>query len=103
MNFNEMKNDMKNEMKNIQGPCLPYCYRCSLHTVIFARISMIYIIASIVYLLGKSCLKTPFNDSLTEEQKRIKSESAYVRGNLFITGLLIGILSTHILDLFKNN
>tara|TARA_B100000963_G_scaffold361925_1_gene400928 strand:+ start:1254 stop:1496 length:243 start_codon:yes stop_codon:yes gene_type:complete len=50
---------------------------------------MMYIIASIFYLLRTRNIGTPFNDSLTKEQRKIKRESANIRRNVFYQGLLL--------------
>lgn len=50
---------------------------------------IMYIIASIFYLLKTRNIGTPFNDSLTEEQRKIKQESANIRRNVFYQGLLL--------------
>ena len=35
-------------------------------------------------------LGTPFNDSLTQEQRKIKEEQSTKRRNIFMQGLLVG-------------
>ena len=50
---------------------------------------LIYILASVFYLLRTRTIGTPFYDSLTEEQKKIKRESANVRRNVFYLGLIL--------------
>jgi len=37
-------------------------------------------------------LGTPFKDSLTREQKRLKEQSSHIRGQLFLLGLVAGFL-----------
>jgi len=59
-----------------------------------SRILVSYFIASILYLLASPCLGTPFKDSLSENQKRIKKESSKVRGRVFFSGLLIGAVAS---------
>lgn len=49
----------------------------------------IYTLTSIYYLMRSSSVGTPFKDSLTEEQKKIKQQSAQVRKNIFMEGTLL--------------
>lgn len=73
-----------------QGPCLEHCYSASFVTIAFARAAFVYVIACVGYLLMTRQIGTPFNDSLTEEQKKIKREAASIRRSAFIKSLLIG-------------
>jgi len=47
----------------------------------------IYCIASIYYLVRTRSVGTPFKDSLTPKQIKIKKESANVRRNVFYQGI----------------
>jgi len=47
----------------------------------------IYCISSVYYLLRTRSVGTPFNDSLTPKQIKIKKESATVRRNIFYQGI----------------
>ena len=47
-----------------------------------------YIIASFYYLARTHYVGTPFKDSLTPRQRKIKKASAEVRRNIFLEGLL---------------
>ena len=47
----------------------------------------IYCIASIYYLVRTRSVGTPFKDSLTPKQIKIKKESASVRRNIFYQGI----------------
>jgi|TARA_B100000925_G_C21921571_1_gene436108 predicted membrane channel-forming protein YqfA (hemolysin III family) len=58
-------------------------------SITLAHGMLIYILASVFYLLRTRTIGTPFNDSLTEEQKKIKRESANVRRNVFYLGLIL--------------
>lgn len=58
-------------------------------SVTLAHGMLIYILASVFYLLRTRTIGTPFNDSLTEEQKKIKRDSANVRRNVFYLGLIL--------------
>lgn len=44
---------------------------------------------------------TPFNDSLTIEQRIIKKKSASIRGKVFYSGIIISIIGCVILRPFK--
>lgn len=80
---------------NCQGPCLAHCSvcdGCAPATLTFARASMVYLIACVVYWLASRCMGTPFGDSLSPEQKELKRESAAARGKLFVAGLVTGVL-----------
>ena len=56
----------------------------------------IYIFASIFYLLYTMNIGTPFNDSLTDEQRLIKKQSASLRGKVFFSGILLGFIISFI-------
>jgi hypothetical protein len=47
----------------------------------------IYCIASIYYLIRTRSVGTPFKDSLSPKQKKIKKESADIRRNIFYQGI----------------
>jgi hypothetical protein len=52
----------------------------------------LYCMASIYYLVRTRSIGTPFNDSLTKKQRIIKNESASIRKNIFIQGIVGSIL-----------
>ena len=60
-----------------------------------------YIIASIYYIVSTMRIGTPFKDSLTEEQKKIKKESADKRRSIFFQGIFISIIILKIFNPFK--
>lgn len=62
----------------------------------------IYTIASLYYIIRSRSVGTPFNDSLTEEQKRIKKESSEVRKQLFLEGCIAGIMILVLFQPFKS-
>ena len=66
--------------------------RCPFWKEFGASVSVVYFIASLFYILATANIGTPFKDSLTDEQKWIKHESAQVRGRIFGIGVLIGFL-----------
>ena len=47
----------------------------------------IYVLASIYYLVMTRNIGTPFKDSLTEKQRKIKRESAKQRKTIFYQGI----------------
>ena len=73
------------------GPCLPHCYACSPLTVFAARASFVYVVACVVYLLTTMRIGTPFSDSLSPEQRKIKNASARVRKMHFLRGIGVGL------------
>ena len=75
-----------------QGPCLDHCYKCPRVTMIMANISFIHIFACIVYLVMTRKIGTPFYDSLTKEQLKIKKKSVAVRKKIYMIGIVIGIV-----------
>jgi len=78
-------------MPSRAGPCLPHCYHCSPATALLARAAIAYAVASATYLLLTRRLATPLRDSLTDEQRRIRDESARLRGRLFAAGMAVGV------------
>ena len=75
------------------GSCLPHCYQCSLVTVVLSKLSFVYLVASAVYIVQTRKLGTPFNDSLTEEQRSIKREAVEHRKRAFHVGLAVGCMA----------
>jgi len=61
----------------------------------------IYTFASIYYLIMTFNIGTPFKDSLTINQIKIKEKSIRVRKTIFYTGLTIGVVFLYIIDPFK--
>jgi hypothetical protein len=47
-----------------------------------------YVMASVFYMAATTCMGTPFKDSLTPSQLRIKRKAAAARGNIFMYGLV---------------
>ena len=58
--------------------------------VILADILIIYLISSLLYLILTAKIGTPFRDSLTPEQLKIKNESSRIRSKIFY-GSVIGV------------
>ena len=51
-----------------------------------------YTCASIYYLFATRKIGTPFNDSLTYKQKKIKKRSASIRRNIFYKGIILSMV-----------
>ena len=62
-----------------------------------AFIMCMYFFASAFYFIRTRYVGTPFKDSLTEEQLKIKKESANVRRNIFYQGIIISIPITFLI------
>ena len=92
-------------IKMLKGPLkvrgLSHSYTCNLTTMICAHFGLIYCITCLVYLIVTRCAGTPFMDSLTEDQKKIKKESARVRGQAFLLSAIVGFVLVHVLKPFK--
>lgn len=71
--------------------CPPGCFKCPTKMIVLSHIAFIHLIACIVYLLVTINMDTPFNDSLTDEQKSVKQESSKKRSRVYTTGIMIGI------------
>ena len=61
-------------------------------SVILAYAMSIYTIASIYYLIRTRSIGTPFKDSLTPEQLKIKQEAVSNRTRMFYYGVFGGIV-----------
>lgn len=76
-----------------EGPCLPHCY-CSPVVAGLAYIAIAYMGASVIYLVIVALMgfRTPFKDSLSEEQRCILKRAKRNRGAAFAAGILIMVL-----------
>jgi len=63
---------------------MPHC-SCTKATRLLANIALVYLAASVLYLLRTRSLGTPFADSLTAEQVALKRAAARTRGGIFKT------------------
>ena len=61
----------------------------------------IYCISSIYYLVRTRSVGTPFKDSLTPKQKKIKAASANVRRNIFYQGTAGAVVAMFFFQPFK--
>ena len=73
---------------------------CSI-SIYLAYAMAIYVVASIFYLLLTRNIGTPFNDSLTLEQIKIKNRTTIVRGRIFYLGIFGGLILSFIFRPFK--
>lgn len=62
----------------------------------------VYSFASLYYMISSRSVGTPFNDSLSDEQRKIKEESSKVRKNLFVQGIVLATFTLVILAPFKS-
>lgn len=62
---------------------------------------LVYVFASIFYLILTFNLGTPFKDSLTPQQIIIKRKSANQRRNIFYGGITLGIIILYITQPFQ--
>ena len=79
-------------MSTPQGPCLPHCYKCPFATMMLSNVAIVYLIACVSYVLLTRSLGTPFLDSLSCEQLRVKGESSKKRARMFALGIVIGVV-----------
>ena len=70
---------------------LPHCYKSAPATVFFARAAFVYVVACVGYLILTRKMATPFYDSLTEKQLKIKEDSAKKRQQIFNVSALVGL------------
>ena len=63
---------------------------------------LVYTIASLYYFVISRKIGTPFNDSLTDEQKEIKRQSSNKRRNIFLIGLVFAIVMVYMLHPFNS-
>jgi hypothetical protein len=68
--------------------------------VVFAYLFSAYVMASIIYMLATICIGTPFRDSLTEAQRRIKEAVVKKRGRIFYSSLVFSGLLLYLVKPF---
>ena len=68
-------------------------YTCPAHVAMLANAALIYVIACVAYLLLTRSSGTPFSDSLTVEQRKIRASSSRVRSAAFVKGVAIGAIT----------
>ena len=62
---------------------------CPKRTVILAYIALAYVLTALLYWVVTRWVGTPFSDSLTAEQRRLKACSARVRGCIFLLSAVL--------------
>ena len=70
-------------------------------SIVLAYIMLVYLLASVYYMIRSKWEGTPFKDSLTEDQIIIQKASAQRRLNLFLQGLLVAVVLTAIFRPFR--
>lgn len=61
-----------------------------------------YCLASSYYFFKTRNIGTPFKDSLTQEQYKIKEEAVKLRGGIFYEGIGIALIMLVLIRPFKN-
>ena len=74
--------------------------KCQVNTYL-AYAMLIYTCACVYYMIRTRSVGTPFNDSLTEEQREIKKASANVRRNMFMQGIAASVVLISVTRPFK--
>ena len=62
----------------------------------------VYTLASMYYMIRTRNIGTPFNDSLTDQQRQIKQESASLRKSIFVEGGLAAAVLIVLFQPFKS-
>ena len=62
----------------------------------------VYTMASLFYFVETRSLGTPFNDTLTQEQKQVKADAVKVRKNIFYKGAMLSSLILFLAEPFKS-
>ena len=70
-------------------------------SIYLAYAAAVYIATCIYYYIITRFVGTPFMDSLTPKQRRIKKQSSNVRRNIFYQGIVISALCLIMLQPFK--
>ena len=83
-------------MTRCSGPCLSHCF-CPSAVRALARLSVGYLVACVAYLLLTRRMGTPFADTLTPEQLKIKKDSSRARADVFAKSCVVGALVVYVL------
>ena len=83
-----------------RGPCMRWC-ACNPATLYFAQAAAVYAAASVLYFIATRFVEAPFTNSMTDEQKRIKTKSARTRTMVFIAATVIGVIVTSVASPFR--
>lgn len=60
----------------------------------------VYLTSCVYYLIFTKNIGTPFRDSLTKQQLKLKKKASDQRKNIFIDGVIVSILLNYILNLY---
>ena len=67
-------------------------WRCSTPVTVLAYAALAYTLACVGYLLLTRSYGTPFDDTLTDEQRAVKRASAQARAKAFWSSLVVSSL-----------
>lgn len=70
--------------------------------VFFAYLSIAYIASSVYYMIMTRKLGTPFNDSLTKEQREIKEKASRERKAIFCNGIMLSVILIVVIQPFSS-
>lgn len=71
--------------------------------MVLAHFAIVYVIACLTYCILTFRMGTPFKDSLTSDQKKIKEESSQKRGRMFLIGIIVGFITVHVVKPFTSS
>ena len=69
--------------------------------MILSHISIVYVIACLVYIILTRRIGTPLQDSFSEEQKNLQRYSSHKRAQIFAIGMIIGFVVVFNVEPFK--
>jgi hypothetical protein len=78
-----------------------FANKCQVSTWL-AYLMFVYLASSIYYYIITRSMGTPFNDSLTPEQLKLKDSSSQNRMSVFIQGLLVGVVIIYFVKPFSS-
>ena len=78
-----------------------FANKCQVSTWL-AYLMFVYLASSIYYYIRTRSMGTPFNDSLTPAQLKLKDSSAQNRMSVFIQGLLVGVVIIYFVKPFNS-
>ena len=70
-------------------------------SIVLAYIMLVYILASVYYMIRSRWEGTPFKDSLTKDQIIIQKASSKRRTNIFLQGLLVAVVLSAVFRPFR--
>jgi hypothetical protein len=78
-----------------------FANKCQVSTWL-AYLMFVYLASSIYYYIRTRSMGTPFNDSLTSAQLKLKDSSSQNRMSVFIQGLLVGVVIIYFVKPFSS-